>query len=77
MYRINRYANEHIIDVDQVEAIEPSIRSTKPGRYQVDQISAEPLPSSDTSRRRGLGVKRPNRSVVLLSDPGPESTVLA
>ena len=40
MYRISRNGHEPIIDVDQVEAIEPAIRSSEPGRYHVDEISA-------------------------------------
>ena len=48
----------HIIDVDQVEAIEPAIRSSEPGRYHVDEISADPMPSGHTSRRWGVGIKR-------------------
>jgi hypothetical protein len=34
---------EAIVDVDQVEAIEPAIRSSDPGRYHVDEIAADPL----------------------------------
>jgi hypothetical protein len=39
MLRISRNGQEPIIDVDQVEAIEPAIRSSEPGRYHVDEIS--------------------------------------
>jgi hypothetical protein len=34
-YRISRNGQESIIDVDEVEAIEPVIRSREPGRYHV------------------------------------------
>jgi hypothetical protein len=46
MYRISRNGHELIVDVDQVDAIEPAIRSSKPGRYHVDEISSDPLPGS-------------------------------
>ena len=65
MYRISRNVHEPIVDVDQVEAIEPAIRSSEPGRYQVDQIEREPRPSGHTSRRWGVGIKHPNGSVEL------------
>ena len=69
MFRVSRNGQEPIIDVDQVEAIEPAIRSSEPGRYQVDEISAEPLPSGHTSRRWGVGIKRADGSVALEPDP--------
>jgi hypothetical protein len=56
MYRISRNGQEPIIDVDQVEAIGPAIRSSEPGRYYVDEISADPLPGCHTSRRWGVGI---------------------
>jgi hypothetical protein len=55
MYRIRRNGQEPITDVDQVEAIEPAIRSSEPSRYHVGEIIADPLPSGDTSRRCGSG----------------------
>ncbi len=51
MFRISHPDREAILDVDQVEAIEPAIRSSEPGRYHVDEIAADPLPSGHTSRR--------------------------
>jgi hypothetical protein len=69
MYRISRHGHEPIVDVDQVEAIEPVIRSSDSGRYHVDEISAEPLPSGHTSRRWGVGIKRADGSVALEPDP--------
>jgi hypothetical protein len=72
MYRISRNGHEPIIDVDQVEAIEPAIRSGEPGRYHVDEISGDPLRSGHTSRRWGVGIKRADGSVVIEPDPWPE-----
>jgi hypothetical protein len=69
MHRIIRNGHEPIIDVDQVEAIEPVIRSSEPGRYHVDEVSSEPLPSGHTSRRCGVGIKRNDGSVTMDRDP--------
>ena len=51
MYRISRNGHEPIIDVDQLGAIEPAIRLSEPGRYHLDEISADPLPSGHTLRK--------------------------
>ncbi len=57
--------SDHIVDVDQVEAIEPAVRSDKPGRYHVDQIERDPLPSGAASRRWGVAIKPHDGSVEL------------
>ena len=51
VFRISRKGSDHIMDVDQVEAMEPAIRSSEPGRHDVDEIPADPFPSGHTSRR--------------------------
>ena len=61
-----------VVDVDQVEAIEPAIRSSKPGKYHVDQIERDPLPSGHTSRRWGVAINHPDGRVILEPDPWPE-----
>jgi hypothetical protein len=71
IYRISRNGHELIIEVDQVEAIEPAIRSSEPGLYHVDEISADPLPSGHTSRRWGVGIKLRDGAVVIEPDPWP------
>jgi hypothetical protein len=43
-----------------IEGIEAVIRAGSRGRYHVDHISSEPLPSGHTSRRWGTGVKWPD-----------------
>jgi hypothetical protein len=70
---ISQNGQEPIIDVAKVEAIEPAIRSSEPGRYHVDEISADPLPSGHTSRRWGVGIKQPDGLVVIDPDPWPGS----
>jgi hypothetical protein len=52
-------------DVDRVQEIEPAIRSIPPGRYDVDEISADPFPSGHTSRRWGAVIKEADGSVVI------------
>jgi hypothetical protein len=53
------------IDVAQVDEIVPAIRSIAPGRYHVDEISDDPLPSGHSSRHWGVGLKMPDGSVVI------------
>jgi hypothetical protein len=77
MDRISRNGHEPIIDVDQVEAIEPAIRSRNPRRYRVDEISADPLSSGHTPRRWGGGIEHGDGAVVLDHDPWFEQLRLA
>jgi hypothetical protein len=69
MFRISRNGQEPVIDVDQVDAIEPTIRSSAPGRYRMDEFSCDPLPSDHSSRRWGVGIKRHDGTVAVESDP--------
>ena len=71
MYRISRNGQEPVIHVDQVEAIGHAIRASKPERYHVDQISADPPLSGNTSRRRGIGIRRADGSLAIEPDPWP------
>ena len=71
MFRISQPGQEPIVDVYQVEAIEPRGALDAPGRYHVDQISADPLPSGHTLRRWGVGIKSDGGSVVIEPDPWP------
>ena len=74
MYRIiSQNGQEPVIDVDNLEDIEPALRESKPGRYDVDEISANPLPSGHTSRRWGMVIKWRDGAVFLEPDPRPES----
>jgi hypothetical protein len=69
MFRISRDGQEPVVDVDTLDQLEPAIRSSEPGRYHVDEISAGLLPSGHTSRRWGVGIKRIDGSVVIEPDP--------
>ena len=72
MFRISRVGPEPFIDVDRAEAIEPAIPSSEPGRYHVDEILADPMPSGHTSRRWGTAIKRPDGSAELEGEPCTE-----
>ncbi len=58
MHRISRIGPEPIIDVDQVEEIESTIRSSKPGRYHVDEISSNPLPIPIEGTAHNMGINQ-------------------
>jgi hypothetical protein len=68
MFRISK-SRDNIIDVAQVDDIEPAIRASKPGRYHIDQIERDLLPSGHPSRRWGVGIKQREGSVVIERDP--------
>ena len=63
MYCISPEGQKSIIDVESVEAIEPTIRLIKPGRYNVDEVSAD-----DTPRRWGVVIKRSDGTVAIKVD---------
>jgi hypothetical protein len=65
MYRISRMDHGDVIDVERVEQIEPTIQSSEPGPYHVFQICTTSLPYRQIARRWGIGIKRPDGSVVL------------
>jgi hypothetical protein len=52
-------------DVSSVDQIEPVIRASPPGRCQIDEISADPLPLGDASKLRVVGIKRDDGSVAI------------
>ena len=56
-------------DVDSVDQIESAIRAGKARRYHIDEIERDPLPSGHSSRRSGVGIKRPDGSVVIEPHP--------
>jgi hypothetical protein len=55
-----------------VEVVGGAVRAGGPGRYHVDEISTQPLPSGHTSRRWGTAIKRPDGAVTLDPDPWPD-----
>jgi hypothetical protein len=69
IYRIRQPGREPVVDVATVEAIVRTIRDGDPGCFHFDEIGPEALPSGHTSRRSGVGYKRPDGVVVLDPDP--------
>jgi hypothetical protein len=51
--RISRDGKDQIVDVDSADQVAGIVGSAKRGRYHVDEISADPLPSGHTSRTWG------------------------
>jgi hypothetical protein len=72
IFGISRPDDDQVIDVDSLSGVEQSIRCGKPGRYHVDEISHDPLPSGHTSRQWGTGIKRGDGTVVIEPDPWPD-----
>jgi hypothetical protein len=68
VYRISKGSDIGAL-VDSIEAADAFARESGPGRYHIDQITADPLPSGHTSRRWGIGIKRDDGSVVIEPDP--------
>jgi hypothetical protein len=66
------HSGEGTADADSIERAWELVRDGEPGRYHIDEISAEPLPSGHTSRRWGVGIKRPDGTVMLEPDPWPD-----
>jgi hypothetical protein len=69
VFRISRSGSDEISDVALVDDIEPAVRASEPGRYHIDQIERDPMPSGHTSRRCGVAIKRQDGSVVIEADP--------
>ena len=67
MYRVTQ--GEDGFDADSIENAREALRAGEPGRYHIDEIAADPLPSGHTSRRWGVGIKRADGSVVIGPDP--------
>jgi hypothetical protein len=51
MLRLNDPQGDPVGDAPDVEGLRRLVEGLGPGRYHVDQIAPEPLPSEHTSRR--------------------------
>jgi hypothetical protein len=69
MFRISNGMDWPIVDVKTVDEIRCAIRAEKPGYYHIDEIVRYPLPAGYSSRRWGIGIKRPDGSVTIAPDP--------
>jgi hypothetical protein len=75
MFRVS-HRGEGIDDADTIESARGIVRGQATGRYDIDEISAEPLPSGHTSRRWGTAIRRPDGAVTIDPDPWPDSVVI-
>jgi hypothetical protein len=69
--RVNGADGDPVGTADSPDRLRSLLNGLDPGRYHVDEISADPLPSRHTSRRRGIGIKHPDGTVTLDPDPWP------
>ena len=71
MLRVNDPQRDPVGDAPDVEGLRRLVERRGPGRYHVDEIAADPLPSGHTSRRWGTAIKHPDGRVELDPDPWP------
>jgi hypothetical protein len=69
IYRVSSPDDKPIVDVDTIGGVKGVIQSAKPGRYTIDEISLDLLPSGRTSRRWGVGIKRADGTIAFEPDP--------
>jgi hypothetical protein len=70
MFRISR--GKTGFDADTLDDAQEKLRFAKPGRYDVDEIRADPFPSGHTWRAWGQLIRDYDRSVVYEPHPWPE-----
>jgi hypothetical protein len=69
MFRVSN-KGDGIDDADTIEGAREIVRGQPPGRYDVDEIRADPFPSGHTSRAWGRMIRHPDRRVE--HEPWPE-----
>ena len=62
MFRVS-HRGEEINVADTIERARVIVGGQPPGRYDVDEIRAEPFPSGHTSRQWGQLIRHPDGSV--------------
>jgi hypothetical protein len=70
MFRVSHRA-EGIDDADTIEGARGIVRGQAPGRYDVDEIRAEPFPSGHTSQQWGRMIRHPDGRVEVEPHPWP------
>jgi hypothetical protein len=71
MFRVS-HRGEGIDDADTIEGARGIVRGHPPGRYDVDEIRAEPFASGHTSRAWGSLIRHPDGRVE--DEPWPWQT---
>ena len=69
LFRIVDRDGEMLADAATLDGVTEIVRRVPPGRYHVDEISVDPLPSGHTVRRWGSAVRHEDGRVIL--DPAP------
>jgi hypothetical protein len=62
MFRVS-HRGDDIDDADTIEGAREIVRCQPPGRYDVEEIRAEPFPSGHTSRAWGRLIRHPDGRV--------------
>jgi hypothetical protein len=70
MFRVS-HRGEGIDDADTIEGAREVVLGQPPGRYNVDEIRADPFPSGHTSRQWGRLIRRPDGRVEDEPHPWP------
>jgi hypothetical protein len=68
MFRISNDMDWPIVKAHDVADIVTAIRVAKPGRYHIDEITVDLLPSGRIVRHWGVVIKRADGSVVFEPD---------
>ena len=71
MLRANGSQGDPVGAAPDVEGMRRLVECFDPGRYHVEEIAADPLPSGHTSRRWGVAIEHPAGRVELDPDPWP------
>ena len=69
LFRIVGRDGEMLSDADSLDGVNEIVRRAPTGRYHVDEISADPPSSGQTSRRWGSAVRHDDGRVILDPDP--------
>jgi len=69
VYRLIDSKGEMLSDADTIEYLKGILGHLDAGRYTVDEIASEPLPSGHTARRWGVMLKLDDGTVI--EEAGP------
>jgi hypothetical protein len=56
--RVNNPHGEPVGTAESPEGVERRLQDIRPGRYHIDEIRRDPLPSGHTSRRWGVAIRK-------------------
>ena len=71
-YRLIDSKGEMLSDADTIEDLKGILGHLDAGRYTVDEIASEPLPSGHTARRWGVLLKLDDGTIIEEPDPWDE-----